>query len=169
MPSPDYASVLELYQRSLSMGALEYWQQQAGLRVRRGIYAAQVVLWLMIVQRLEPGGTLARPVQELRQGIAEPLLSTCKRVKEKRVSGNTGGYCRARQKLPKLLCRQVMREYCYSCGNCWMETIRSSAPCLCWMVRRSIWSTARSWRERIHRPKSVWPKPLADVARDGVA
>ena len=110
MTSPGFSSILDLYRRSLSVGVVEYFQQQAGLRVRRGIYTAHVVLWLMIVQRLERMGTLASAVQGLRQGSAEPLLGACKRVDEERIAGSTGAYCRARQRLPKLLCRQVMRE-----------------------------------------------------------
>jgi hypothetical protein len=108
--SPDYESIFSLYQRSVSIGVLEYFHKQAGNRIRRGIYAAQVVLWLMIVQRLQAAGTLASAVQSLLQGWAEPLLQNCKRVREKRISVRTGGYCRARQRLPKLLCRQVMQE-----------------------------------------------------------
>lgn len=110
MTSPDYESILTLYQRTLSLGALDYFQKQAGMRIRRGIYATQVVLWLMIVQRLQAAGSLAETVQLLLQGIAAPLLLDCKRVGEGRISSRTGGYCRARQKLPKLVCRQVMRE-----------------------------------------------------------
>ncbi|HWH56993.1 MAG TPA: IS4 family transposase [Terriglobales bacterium] len=110
MTSPDYASILGLYQRTLSTGVLEYLQRQAGMRIRRGIYAAQVVLWLMIVQRLQPVGTLASAIQLLLQGIAAPVLPNCKRVAESRISSRTGGYCRARQRLPQVLCRQVMRE-----------------------------------------------------------
>ncbi len=85
-------------------------QIQAGLRIRRGIYAVPVVLWLMILQRLHRVGTLAAAVQLLVQGAAEPLLQTCQRVREQRISCHTGGYCQARQKLPTLLCRQVMQE-----------------------------------------------------------
>jgi len=110
MTSPDCNSLLDLYQRSVSVGVLEYLQKQVGMRIRRGIYAAQVVLWLMILQRLHADGTLAAAVQMLIQGAAGPLLPNCKRVLGGRISARTGGYCRARKKLPKLLCRQVMRE-----------------------------------------------------------
>lgn len=110
MISPDCNSLLDLYQHTLSAGVLQYLQKHAKLRVRRGIYAAQVVLWLMILQRLSAEGTLAAAVQLLLQGAAAPLLPNCKRVRRGRISARTGGYCRARQKLPTLLCRQAMRE-----------------------------------------------------------
>ena len=100
MTSPGYESILTLYQRTLSLGVLDYFQKQAGMRIRRGIYATQVVLWLMIVQRLQAAGSLADTVQLLLHGIAAPLLLNGKCVGEGRISSRTGGYCRARQKLP---------------------------------------------------------------------
>jgi hypothetical protein len=110
MTSPDSNSILDLYQRTVSVGVLQYLQQQAGMKMRRGVYGARVVLWLMILQRLQVGGTLASAVQLLIQGAAAPLLQNCKRVRRRRISARTGGYCQARQKLPKLLCRQVTQE-----------------------------------------------------------
>ncbi len=110
MTSPDSNSILDLYQRTVSVGVLQYLQQQAGMKNRRGVYGARVVLWLMMMQRLQVGGTLASAVQLLIQGAAAPLLQNCKRVRRRRISARTGGYCQARQKLPKLLCRQVTQE-----------------------------------------------------------
>jgi putative transposase len=110
MTSPEWSSLLNLYQQTVGAGVLQYLEQQAGLRHRRGVYSAAVVLWLMMLQRLEGRGTLASAVQMLLEGAAEPLLSRCRRVRRKRISCRTGGYCQARQKLPKLLCRQVSQE-----------------------------------------------------------
>jgi DDE family transposase len=110
MTSPEWSSLLNLYQRTVSDGVLQYLQKQAGLRNKRGVYGAQVVLWLMMLQRLQGRGTLASAVQLLMQGAADPLLADCRRVRQKRISCRTGGYCQARQRLPKLLCRQVSQE-----------------------------------------------------------
>jgi putative transposase len=110
MASPSFANILDLYQRVLSAGVLEYLQKHTGMKIRRGVYSAQVVLWLMILQRLHPVGTLAAAVQLLIQGAAGSLLQNCRRVQKKRISSRTGGYCQARQKLPTKLCRQVGRE-----------------------------------------------------------
>ncbi len=110
MTSPDLLNVLCLYQRVLPAGFIEYLTEQAGLPVRRGIYSVAVVLWLMIVQRLQPKGTLASSVQHLVQGTVDSLLPNCKRVREKRISARTGGYCQARRKLPKLIVEQVNDE-----------------------------------------------------------
>ena len=110
MTSSDAQSVLCLYERIVTAGLLQYLQKQAGMKPRRGIYSARVVLWMMMLQRLHAGATLANAVQWLIQGAAGSLLHNCHRVRRRRISARTGGYCQARQKLPKLLCRQVTEE-----------------------------------------------------------
>jgi hypothetical protein len=106
----DSESILNLYQQIVTAGLLQYLQKEAGMKVRQGIYSARVVLWLMILQRLHAGATLAATVQLLIQGAAGTLLQHCHRVKCGNISARTGAYCQARQKLPKLLCRQVTEE-----------------------------------------------------------
>ena len=101
---------LALYQRCISSGVVEYLQKQAGVKTRRSIYTPQVVLWLMIRQRLQPKGTLASSVDALLTGAADCLLSGCGRAQQKRISRRTGGYSHARQRLPKQLSWQVMTE-----------------------------------------------------------
>ena len=110
MTSSEWSNVVELYQRIVCSGVVQYLEKHARPRVKRGIYTAQVVMWLMMLQALQGSGTLASAVQLLRQGAAEPLLFRCRRVRRKRISGRTGGYCQARLKLAKLLCRQVSQE-----------------------------------------------------------
>jgi hypothetical protein len=110
MTSSEWSSVLELYRQIVCRGVVQYLSQQTGQRVKRGIYTAPVVMWLMMLQALHRSGTLARAVELLRHGAAQPLLYRCRRVRRKRISGRTGGYCQARLKLSKLLCRQVSQE-----------------------------------------------------------
>ena len=64
-----------LYQRCISRGVVEYLQKQARVKVRQSIYTAQVVMWLMILQRLPPRGTLLSGVEALLAGAADSLLS----------------------------------------------------------------------------------------------
>lgn len=106
----DLKSILPLYQQIVSASLVQYLQEQVGWKVRRGIYGARVVLWLMILQRLHAGATLAVAVQLLIQGAAEGLLESCHRLDCGSISARTGAYCQARQRLPKLLCRQVTEE-----------------------------------------------------------
>jgi len=85
-------------------------QRQMGVKVRNGIYSARLVIWMMISQRLQARGTLATSVEQLVQGRFDPLLSQCKRAREKKIGLSTGGYCQARQHLPKLLVSRSMDE-----------------------------------------------------------
>ena len=101
---------LGLYERCISTGVIEYLQKEAHWKVRRSIYTAQVVIWLMILQWLHRRGTLATNVEALLAGAADRLLSGCERAQQKRISRRTGGYSHARQRLPRLLCRQVFSE-----------------------------------------------------------
>jgi len=110
MTSPEWSNLVDLYQNIVCRGTVQYLERQARRRRKRGIYTAPVVLWLMMVQILQRRGTLASAVQALRQGACAPLLFRCRRVRQNRISAGTGGYCQARLKLPKLLCRQVSQE-----------------------------------------------------------
>ena len=105
----ELEDVFGLYGRSTA-GVIEYLQKRMQWKMRRSIYTAQVVIWLMIRQRLDPRGTLASSVEALLTGAADALLGGCQRAREKRISRHTGGYSHARQRLPKLLCRQVLLE-----------------------------------------------------------
>jgi hypothetical protein len=89
---------------------LQYLEKQSGRKSKRGVYSAAVVLWLMMLQRLQGRATLAGAIQLLLEGAAGPLLPRCRRVRRKRISCRTGGYCQARQKLPQLLCKQVSQQ-----------------------------------------------------------
>jgi len=110
MTSPEWSNLIDLYQKVACRGTVQYLEKRARRRRKRGIYTAPVVLWLMMVQMLQRRGTLASAVQALREGACPSLLFRCRRVRQNRISARTGGYCQARQKLPKLLCRQVSQE-----------------------------------------------------------
>src|SRR5580700_474932 len=56
MTSPEWSSLLELYQQILGHGVLQYLEKQGGWKRRRGIYSSPVVLWLMMLQRLQGRG-----------------------------------------------------------------------------------------------------------------
>ena len=110
MTSPDWSSLLELYQRTVCSGVLEYLEKQTERKTRRSVYSAAVVLWLMILQRLQGRATLASAVQLMLAGAAGPVAADCRRVREGRISSRTAGYCQARQRLPTVLFQQVSEE-----------------------------------------------------------
>src|SRR5471032_2618418 len=76
----------------------------------RGIYSLSVVVWLTMWQRLDGRGTLAMAVQQVVQGMLGDALPQDKRVRERRVSSNTGALSRARQRLPLLIVQAVCDE-----------------------------------------------------------
>ena len=78
-------------------------QRNLGLTKHDGIYTPRVLIWMMMRQQLDGSGSLARAVEQLTLGHLDPLLSRCKRVREHNIAVSTGGYCRARQNLPKIL------------------------------------------------------------------
>jgi hypothetical protein len=107
MASPDQSQLLRLFQRAVPPAWFQQVCEEQGYQFRRGIYGVAVVVWLMMWQRLEGNRSLAAAVQCLVQGGAGDLVGDCKRWSQDQVSGGTGGYCQARQKLPKLIARQV--------------------------------------------------------------
>jgi hypothetical protein len=128
-------------------------QQQLKVKRRSGIYSARVVLWMMINQRLQARGTLASSVEQLVQGRLDPLLSRCKRVQDQRIALSTGGYCQARQRLPKLLVSRSMDEL--------IERLRSrlleSAP----VLAQRVYLLDGSSLQLEHAPELLEAYPLA--------
>jgi len=128
-------------------------QQQLKVKRRSGIYSARLVLWMMIHQRLQPRGTLASSVEQLVQGRFDPLLSQCKRVRDKRIALSTGGYCQARQGLPKLLVSRTMDQL--------IERLRSrlleSAP----LLAQRVYLLDGSSLQLEHEPDLLESYPLA--------
>ena len=107
MTRPDENQLLCLFQKVAPASFLEQICQEQDYHFRRGIYSVGVVVWLMIWQRLQAQRSLAAAVQSLLQGQAGVLLQPCKRLEQDKISAATGGYCQARQKLPKQVAAQV--------------------------------------------------------------
>ena len=111
MTSPHTISdFLTLFQRVLQAPFFEPLAKEHILSTRRGIYVLPVVLWLMIYQRLWANGSLASAVLYLAEGGARQLYppgQLDKRVLADEISVHTGGYCRARQRMPILVASQV--------------------------------------------------------------
>ncbi len=107
------ADVLVLYLRLLPVAFLQQIRQKEKLRENNRVYNQSVVMWLMIAQRLQGGGTLETGVLELLVGLPSSFWpKPCKRLRvdakgQKRpLSGNTGSYNEARQALPVSLVEQ---------------------------------------------------------------
>jgi hypothetical protein len=107
MNSPDSFQLLRLFQKVAPASFFRQLCDENGYDFRQGVYSLTVVVWLMIWQRLHGNRSLAAAVQYLIHGGARDLVGDCKRWNQDQVSGATGGYCQARQKLPTLIASQV--------------------------------------------------------------
>src|ERR1700733_11928129 len=102
--------LLNLYTQIAPGELFRLLQRNLGLTKRSGIYTPRVLIWMMMVQRLDARGTLASVVGQLALGKLDGLLSRCKRVQKNQISVATGGYCQARQNLPKVLLERSVEE-----------------------------------------------------------
>jgi hypothetical protein len=102
----DERSLLRLFESVLPMGR---WKALQG-RAKAQIYSLRVVVWMMLLQRLDERGTQQRAVHEIAQGHLERLLPESKRVREGRISQNTGAYARACGRLSLETTEQVCDE-----------------------------------------------------------
>jgi hypothetical protein len=107
MTSPNPVQLLRLFQKVAPASLFQQLCKENGYDFRQGVYSMAVVVWLMIWQRLQGNRGLAAAVQHLLTGGAGDLVGDCKRWSQDKVSAATGGYCQARQKLPKLIVSQV--------------------------------------------------------------
>ncbi len=93
-------SVLQLYERIFSGQRAEQLARTEGLKVHAKLYVVELLFWLMIWQRLQAPGTLTQAVQSVRRGEWARLRPGQQRGR-KRASVRTGGYSRARGRLPR--------------------------------------------------------------------
>ena len=107
-PHKDLPSIQALYQKVAPVDFIGGLLQRFHLRRNNGVFTLPVVLWLMIYQRLDGKGTLFAAVQHLVCGLPAGMTpKPSKRLSERTISGNTGGYNQARHKLPLKVAEQV--------------------------------------------------------------
>ena len=106
----DDRSLLRLFESVLPVAR---WKALEA-RAKAQIYSLRVVIWMMLLQRLNERGTQQRAVDEISQGHLERLLPESKRVREGRISQNTGAYARACGRLSTettaAVCDEVLAE-----------------------------------------------------------
>ncbi|HUE65487.1 MAG TPA: IS4 family transposase [Rhizomicrobium sp.] len=109
MTSPnsiDLDAFEHVLQTTVSVGFLDQLCRRHKVKVRPGIYSLAVVIWLMIYQRLNSKRTLSSAVQFLAREAPQWRRGS-RAIREGRISIRTGGYCRARLKMPKLVATDV--------------------------------------------------------------
>src|SRR5271170_3171773 len=105
MASPDPVLLMRLFQKAVPAWFVRELCEKSECPVREEIYTPAVVIWLMMWQRMQAGRSLTAAVEQLIWGEAKELLSDDKR--QQAISAATGGYCQARQRLPKLIVSEV--------------------------------------------------------------
>lgn len=110
MDTPESSTLLDLYAQIAPGTLFGVLQRDLGVTKHDGIYTPRVVMWMMMQQRLDARGTLESTVAQLALGHFDPLLSKCKRAQERNIGLATGGYCQARQNLPKMLMDRAVKE-----------------------------------------------------------
>ena len=85
------------------------WNQLEG-RSKAQIYTLRVVIWMMLSQRLNHCGSQQQAVHQMAEGQVERLLPGSKRVREGKISHNTGAYARACGSLSVATTEQVCDE-----------------------------------------------------------
>ncbi len=109
MSIPKAPILFQLFGKVIPPEFFEQLRARLGLS-GRGIYTQAIVVWLMMWQRLEGRGTLAMAVQQVVQEMLGDTASPDKRVREGRVSSNTGALSRAQKRLPTEAAESVCDE-----------------------------------------------------------
>ena len=106
-PGGTWNGILDLFQAALPEEFFKELESQRKKRPQRCIFSLSLVVWLMIVQRLDRKATLSTAVEQVVQKRPRPLLSDHKRLSEGTVSCHTGAYSDARQAMPVEVAYQV--------------------------------------------------------------
>jgi len=93
---------------------LDGFQEETGIKLyetrsRTGIFAPALVMWLMISERARGRQSLSEALSSLGEGEGERIREKNKRSEKEVFSQNTGGLCRARERLSLKTVREVSR------------------------------------------------------------
>jgi hypothetical protein len=108
--SQEPRTVLSLFRRAVPQEFFENLIRDLEIVGNNRVFTLPVTVWLMMLQRLSPLGTLEFAVEQLRQGSGRELLEPCKRVREGEISAHTGAYGQARVNLPVEAARRVAEQ-----------------------------------------------------------
>jgi len=116
LPNEDLASALNL------LGAMLNTPEQKNLldpderETTKKVYTNAVTLWMLILQRLGGGKSLTEVVSQVLTHDRD-LLPDNKRVRENTLSENSGGYSRARKRLPLETILEFSNRVCNYLGQ----------------------------------------------------
>jgi hypothetical protein len=117
--------VLDQFQQLLPADFLEQAYAEVGVRHHNSLYSPAVVMWLLVLQRLQGGAGLGAAVLELLRGLPSSFWPRpCKRIRDwqehgQAPSSHTGAYNQARHALPlsvvRRCCDRIFEELMAHC------------------------------------------------------
>jgi hypothetical protein len=90
--------------------------QQRSPSPAQTVFTSFVTLWLLLLQRLDGGASLDDAVSTLLFTFSPDDLPDCKRLRDRKVSGNNGAYSQARSRLPTELTHWLADEVSHTLG-----------------------------------------------------
>ena len=111
MAIADKDSLLQFFEQIVPA---ERWRELEGGPRPAQIYSLPVVVWMMLLQRLDERGSQQEVVHQVALGKLGRFLPDSKRVREEKVSAATGAYARAcgrmRIEVLERVCDELLRE-----------------------------------------------------------
>jgi len=109
---------LKVFEGLISSGLIKALSQEAASRERRQIFSSAVVVWMMIHQRLHPVKSLSGAVSALQVRGPVDIVGEQGSLPARvgKISDNTGGYARARERLPITVVEHVADEVADALG-----------------------------------------------------
>lgn len=111
MAITDKDSLLQFFEQIVPA---ERWRELEGGSRPAQIYSLPVVVWMMLLQRLDERGSQQEVVHQVALGKLGRFLPDSKRVREENVSAVTGAYARAcgrmRIEVLERVCDELLRE-----------------------------------------------------------
>jgi hypothetical protein len=101
------SGIIDLYRQAAPEEFFQQLEKELKLPARKRIFQLPLVVWMMIMQRLDGKATLSTAVQQVVEQRPQSLLSEHKRIREKTVSSYTGAYSDARQAMPVKVAEKV--------------------------------------------------------------
>jgi DDE family transposase len=104
-------SLLQLFEQIVPP---ERWRELEDRKRQAQIYTLPVVVWMMLLQRLDERGSQQQAVHQILAGRLDRFLPDLKRVREGTISAATGGYARACERVSisvlEKVCDEVLGE-----------------------------------------------------------
>lgn len=110
---PSLKSIVELYCETLSPARVSKIARRHHYPAGAPKYPPVLLFWLMIYQRLTSPGSLEKATDSLCEGKWKRLQGRCRKTgrwSRTPISRGTGGYCRARQRVPVAMIREMNEQ-----------------------------------------------------------